>query len=517
VIEFRSQKEYGAFQPRPAADAFFVGEDAADYIVMPRSGVAEFQVAAHEYSHVVLHSLDVQLPPWFAEGLAELFSTIRIRENGCSIGGDLPARSQALRQRPWIPLPRLLALTSTAAVQLARTDADTFYAESWALTQMLAFSPNYKTHLKQLWTTLSSGSSDPETIAAIYGKPLSAIAADLRGWALTPEPGVTLPGVPAVNHVETISFLSGFESRMVIAELLLACGNLKRTEILFKALANEQPQDPRPQAALGSIAAKKGNTAEAREYWKRSIELGIRDAYLCYRYAVSADDAGVEAVTGDIRSALQRAIELSPDFADARYRLALLESNHAQYPAALLQLRAMRSVPAGRAYAYWTAMATALTETDQREKAVEAAHRALAFASNADERDAARRLALVAQTDLTVQFARDAAGNLQVVTARKPHGSENWNPFIEPGDRIRSLAGRIRNVQCSAGRITGFRIESASQTVEVALPDPSHVLIGGGTAEFVCDGEDGRSVVIEYAASQKPGAPDGILRGMRFQ
>jgi hypothetical protein len=141
VIGFRSAKEYAAFRLQPAADAYFVGGEAINYIVMPRLGPEEFGVAAHEYAHLVLHSLGLRLPPWLAEGIAEFFSTVRIGENGGLIGGDLPMRTRTLRQRPWIPLTQLLALPANSPMRADRNTADVFYAESWALTQMLIFSP----------------------------------------------------------------------------------------------------------------------------------------------------------------------------------------------------------------------------------------------------------------------------------------------------------------------------------------------------------------------------------------
>ncbi len=76
--------------------------------------------------------------------------------------------------------------------------------------------------------------------------------------------------------------------------------------------------------------------------------------------------------------------------------------------------------------------------------------------------------------------------------------------------------GEFRKVECSGGKISGFQIASASDSVEVALPDPSHVLIQGGDPEFVCGAEDGREVAVDFAALAGHGAADGLLRGMRF-
>jgi lipopolysaccharide biosynthesis regulator YciM len=301
----------------------------------------------------------------------------------------------------------------------------------------------------------------------------------------------------------------------MIADLLLACADLGRARTAYRALANERPEDVRVAAALGNIALREGDRNTGREQWKRAMQLGIRDAALYYQYAILAEDANVPA--WDIESALRRAIELKADFDDARYKLGLLESNGGHYAAALEQFRAMRSVPAKRAYGYWTAVASALTETDHREEAKEAAGKAMRYATSAEERASASRLAYAAETDLTVQVSHDANGNLQMVTARKPHGSDDWNPFIEPGDHIVYVEGQIRKVECSAGKITGFQVATASTALEVALPDPSRVLIRGGTPEFVCGADDERKVAIQYAAVEKRAAVNGVLRGMQFR
>ena len=82
VIGFATTEEYRRFRLHSSADAYYLGTEGRDYIVMVLAGPNEFGVAAHEYAHMVLHSTGWQLPPWLGEGLAELFSTVRSPERG---------------------------------------------------------------------------------------------------------------------------------------------------------------------------------------------------------------------------------------------------------------------------------------------------------------------------------------------------------------------------------------------------------------------------------------------------
>jgi tetratricopeptide (TPR) repeat protein len=301
----------------------------------------------------------------------------------------------------------------------------------------------------------------------------------------------------------------------VLAELVLASGDLDRAQAVYRSLQTARTSDPTVAATLGSIALRKHDDVKAILEWKRAFDLGTTDPVLCYQYATLLQNA--HAPDDQIAAALRRAIELKPGYDDARFRLGLLESSRENYAAALEQLRAMRSVPRARAYTYWLTIASALLETDQRPAAKAAAEKAIAFSATRDQREVAAILALDTETDITVQFVRDSQGNPQMVTTRKPHGATDWNAFIELGDQIRTVTGQIRKVECTAGAITGFEIGDTSATVRVSLPDPSRVLIEGGKPEFYCGAEDGRKVTIQYAAKPAQDGINGILRGMHFE
>jgi len=240
-----------------------------------------------------------------------------------------------------------------------------------------------------------------------------------------------------------------------------------------------------------------------------------RDAELCYHYALLAEEAGVGAP--EVRVALERAVELAPDFDEARYKLGLLESQAGEYQLAVQQLRAMQ-VPAGaRRFAYWIALAAALNELDEREGAKEAAREAETAAQTEDQRIEAKQIAYLAATDLKVQFVTDAAGNRQITTTRVEHGSTDFNPFIEPSDQVEKVTGELGEVLCEGGKLRGFLMRTSRGPVTVEVPDPLHVLIRNGPSEFYCGPVRGKTVGAEYAVVKKAGKTTNVLRGMTFQ
>ncbi len=499
VIVFASEHEYEPYRLRSTADAYYVGSASQDYIVMGTGDPARFGLAAHEYAHLAMRTSGAQMPPWLKEGLAELFATLHIGEHGTELGGPLPGRLRTLQTRAWMPLPDLLSLSEESHRHLERNAVDLFYAESWALTEMLALSPKYAPGFR---TILDRPTLD-----------IAGAMRDLHEWVNQRKiPSIQLPAVITPPVRVDVSDVSPLASGLLLAQVLLAAGEFDRAEARFTALAQAAPDSPDISAGIGMIALHRGDREAARRAWKRAINEGIPDAQLCYNYAILADQAGLPA--GDIRPALQRAVALEPNFDDAHYQLALLEKNAGHYDAAIEQFLAIRMMPDQRAYPYWLAMADAYNELGRRDEAQSAARHASEHATNAAERARAAQEIYIAQTDLGVQFARDAAGHLQLVTTRTPHQQSDWNPFIEPSDDIRRVQGTLREIDC--GQPTTIRVEDSGRIITLAIPDLQHVRMRHAPDEFVCGPQPPATVVIVDYARTQDGTTAGIVRGMDF-
>jgi hypothetical protein len=145
-----------------------------------------------------------------------------------------------------------------------------------------------------------------------------------------------------------------------------------------------------------------------------------------------------------------------------------------------------------------------------------AAGRAIAAATTETERSHARELAWIAQTNLTVQFTRDADGTLRLTTTRVPYNQQHWNPFVERSDRLQTVEARFRFIDCDRGKLQ-LRFETPSGLLTLDMPDPSHVQIRNGPSEFNCgEQQPPAEVSVEYAAQSRAAGTDGVLRGLEF-
>ena len=502
VISFASPQEYSQYRSKPGADAFYIGAESRDYIVMPSGPHGDLRVAAHEYAHVLVHSVGWTLPGWIAEGIGDVVSTVQLRDRETRIGGELPGRSQVLKTTRWMPLPDLFAFNRTAPVGAARAEG-IFYAQSWALADLLMLSPSYRPAFPTLLAALASGVPSERALDSVYHTPLSAIERDLHARIARGSVALPLSAVEGPSAQVRVENLTPFAARLMLADLRVANGDLAGAESAFRELAAEQPASGDVLAATGAIALKRGDPGRAVAAFKRAVELGVADADLCYRYAVLAGERGLPA-----QKALERAIALRPDFDDARFNLALLEKNTGHAEAALSQLRAMRHIAPTRAFTYWTSMADALLDLDRRAEAKQAAAQAHMYASSDEEREHATQLAWLADTELAVEIKGD-----KFHTVRVPVGAPPRNPFIEAGDRVQRTEAAMRQVNCPENGIQ-LVLDTAQGALTLDIPDPSRVQIrnaGSMAFEFVCGPQEARKVLVEYAPAAS------ILRGLEFR
>ncbi len=514
IIGFSSAEEYQLIQLRPTSDAYYVGTPNRDYIVMPALGASQFRIAAHEYTHAVVHALGIHLPPWLNEGMAEVFSTVRIDNQSSTFGGALPAHIQFLKRHPWIPVSELLSVSAESAAGDNRDRVSQFYAESWALTGMLLLSPDYAPKFQQFVALLNAGSPASDVFQKIYSKQVADVEKDLTAWLAN---GYTTKQTAAMvaSEATAIQFsgVSALASRAILADVLLAGGQLERAEALFLQLTREAPQAGDFSAALALIAIRRADLDSARRYWKSAMANGVTDAALCYEFAIRLGGAGVPEE--ETRSALERAVALNAEFDDARYQLALLELNAGHFDQTIAQFRALKSITPNRAFQYWATLSYALEAVGKNDEAKQAADRAKECAATPGERARAERLIYTANTELAVQFTRDSNGRLLAVTTRVPKGLANHNPFVEPGDELRQARGELKTIECQ-GQITGIVVDAPEGTLHLSIPDPLHVQIVNGPSEFQCGAQSPLPVVVSYAMASAREGSRGVVRGIEF-
>ncbi len=181
---FQSSDEFAEFRPiglKTVAGFFSPGRDR-DYIAMSIASPNAKQVLFHEYVHLFLYRSGAQIPFWFNEGMADLYSTAKITGSGIRIGDPVVGRVACLKTGEWPDL-NLLFKTGPHSEQLNDAkQAGMFYAQSWALVHMLSLDPRYRSGVGDFLALLKRGSRHAEAFRDAFGKSITEVSKDLRAY-----------------------------------------------------------------------------------------------------------------------------------------------------------------------------------------------------------------------------------------------------------------------------------------------------------------------------------------------
>lgn len=349
IIAFDSERDFRPYSPNPGAVAFYERGDRRDYIVMRDLGPTAYSVAIHEYTHLYLEHRNLHLPLWLNEGLADVYSTLQIRDGQLIIGAPPPGRLQALTSAPLLELDILTGVDQQSPYYRQPALMRQFYSESWALAHMLLLGEQYRDGFEQLLQLLDTGASTEGSFGVVYGKTLSEVAADLQQYIRAPLPFTSFDAHVSKREIPELSSSADGEVEATLAELLsMQTGNAEEAQERLSGLAAESPDNPEVQKSLGYLAWRQGKVDEAKQHFKKALQQGSTDATMIFQYASLLHNSGAPA--SQVMPLLQRAVELKPDLYDAQFSLGMEAANEGQCGVALSALSAIPTITADHAF-----------------------------------------------------------------------------------------------------------------------------------------------------------------------
>ena len=356
IVAFHSAREFEPYRPSEAATAFYQAGSEHDCIVMSSTGAEHYQVATHEYTHLLIGQSSGTVPLWLNEGLAELYSTLQPVGDKMEVGWPPPGRGRVLLEGPWIPLDALLSTGHSSPLYNEKSRAGMFYSESWALVHMLNLDSKYRPHLADMLRALKTADS-AAAFQQAYGESIEQVQADLLEYVRRE----TLHGVafkiPLEKSVESpeIEPHSEMPARLALAELLTESpGKLPQADEMYRQLARDFPQRWEVEAALGRFAWRERHNRDAVTHFAHAAQLGTTGAsmFLDYASALAATARQPEAVT-----ALRNVIRLDPSLKEAHYDLGLALLRTGAWRDAMAELQLARPLKPQQAPGYFYGMA----------------------------------------------------------------------------------------------------------------------------------------------------------------
>ena len=328
VIAFRSQDEYGRYCSNAASTAYYLHSTYRNYIVLGEESSESLTPAVHEYVHHVIHQRFSHLPLWLDEGLADVYSTVEIKNGNLQLGLPLGDRLRWLQMDGFTYNTATLLnirLSSFTNVQHV-TPRSRFYAESWLLVHMLKFSPQYSSKFNELLRDMDRGDEPQQVFQSLYHKTPEAVDQDLHQYLKSEWlPTQSLP-------VQETSIASGMqitadtaETHAVLADLLSAMGRFNQAESELANTAGKGSKETSVQEAWGYYYLRQGRLSEASEHLAQAVQAGSTDARVLYDSVNLLLSGGTPVA--EVIPNLERAVALRPNFLEARNKLQQLRAN----------------------------------------------------------------------------------------------------------------------------------------------------------------------------------------------
>jgi hypothetical protein len=295
IYVFRDEAAISPFKMRAdgrpdTVAGYYVATPLANYIAIDASaGEGPFRAVYHEFVHYFLHNNLPYAPLWLNEGLAEYYSTVRIRGARADLGLPIDDHRQWLLEHDPIPLARLFLIDTDSPEYREGLGRGTFYAQSWALTHYLMSHPDKK-RMNALMQEFRRGATAESALSLVYGLDLPTLEPELKVYAS----GRTLPSQewrfgdweagPVVTQI-----LERGEVRFRLGDLLTHRVPIQfaaAEEYLQAALAADSTRAA-VYASLGQLRHEAGRYPESHAFNARAVELAPDDAGLRLGFGLS--------------------------------------------------------------------------------------------------------------------------------------------------------------------------------------------------------------------------------------
>lgn len=388
IIAFHSEKEFKPYRINESAAAYYLNGYGRDYIVMGSITADTYPGAVHEFTHLLLKHAGIELPIWFNEGLAELYSTLKPLGNKVAIGEVIPGRYYFLQQNNWLTLEALTSVDRNSPLYNERDRAGMFYCESWALVHMLNLAPQYRPNFNKFLMAVASGLPAAAAFSQVYGKTLGQVQKDLQEYMKGTHFNAMVFDVKLEKSGEnpTAQPASPLDSGVVLADLLGLTGKREQAKESYEWLAKEYPRSSEVEAGLAELALAAKNANDACRHFARAAELGSKNPELYYHYSLALRAAG-QPDTAAI-PLLQKAVALNPEFTEARQFLAFCLLQDGKYQDAVDNFKQVKHIKGDQAFSYYHALSYAyyrLAKWDDAQTAAEAARKYARQAQQIDE------------------------------------------------------------------------------------------------------------------------------------
>lgn len=283
-------------------------------------------VLFHEYAHhFLLGSYDQAFPSWYSEGFAEFASTMRIGDDGVTIGHAAQHRALGLHLSEGITVAEILDPARHAQTGNSM-QSEIYYARGWLMTHYMTFNPERRAQFGRYIAAVNDGTPALDAARGAFGD-LDALNKEVSAYLRRKRiPGLTVPFGNVAAPPVAIRKLSRGESALIDLRMTSVRGvdeeDARALYAKAAPIAARHPDDVAVQGWFAEMAFDAGQYDVAEAAAARVIALDPSSVQgLLYRARVQLrrlqDAASTDAKAWDAaRASVIAANRADPDDAE---------------------------------------------------------------------------------------------------------------------------------------------------------------------------------------------------------
>jgi tetratricopeptide (TPR) repeat protein len=521
IIAFHSEKEFAPYRPNGGASAYYQRSRKRDYIVMQDLSTDNYRTAVHEYTHLIVEHAGMQLPVWLNEGLADLYSSLEPRGDQTIVGQPLQSHLQLLAQQKWLDLSLLTSVQQDSPYYNERDKMAIFYAQSWALTHMLALGKDYHAGFPRFLSAICSGNSTETSIAKVYGKTLRQVRTDLNGYfqKATIQVSVFDIKMEKVNLQPRVADLTPLHTELALTDLLASQPRKgPEAKSRLERIAATYPENAEVEESLGYFAWQSGDPRGAAAHFATAVAKGVDNPEMLYHYAtlIGGEHENLQLSI----AALRKALELKPEYREAKYFLGMQEVNAGHYGIARSVLTSLKTVKPTEAFAVYSALAYCDLRLNIPDQARVLGQRAKEYAgTDAERQHADEFLDYLDRLEKSKNTAAQPQA-LHAETRFQPPAfgqAARQAPVMLDHQELGRVTGTAEALECR-GTVLHLRVRVDGKLIVFVIGDPKTIIVRNtkdGYIDLACGPMKPAPITVLFAPDPA-GATDGLVRELQF-
>ncbi len=544
VIAFETREEYAQVSPRSggqpiSSSGFFLPGDDRSYIVLDSSDQESWRAVSRQFALLYSNYNYPPTQPWFDEGVAQYFSSLRLSDSQEKIGGDPASLVDLLNAQPWLPVTELFGVRQNSAHDKVTIRSPLFQAESWIVMHYLL--SQQKLPETGTYFGLVENQKVPvgQAIQRAYGVSAAQFEPSVKGYFHSIAPALQAQGAvqtPAAASVDVgpvhqlapvvpddigTSYVAVplAEAQALVAEMAARLPDRREQAVKDLDALIDQPENETSIAhrALAWVDLQNREYPDALEELGKGFDLNHNDPWVNYylalvKYQAAQSKGGdVEGLSNMIQS-LRAVIDWDPDFAEAYNMLAMAQLEGGGVHAAADSMRsAILLNPRSQTYLLNMAHidleakkwddATALLD---RLKDGEDAQVAATARQDLEDLPTLRKYGIPPERKGSAQASKLVESTAEAEDADASTGEHTRAVPVDAGPdrrKVQFVQGKLVSVDCSQPPAAILKIAAGAQIMRLRTGDYKSLLLIGAD-EFSCEWK-GVSVVVNYKASGK--------------